>query len=393
MNDRFFKNTKSLCPVCLEEVKAQLFQNNGKITINKECGLHGPFHDIVDPKADLYLQCRAKRKRRYKPYGIVIPVSSDCNLQCKWCYLPDTNQHKEFSSHTIKNIIDTCDHSYIVFSGGEPTLRKDLPELIAYVNNNHPQKYPVLLTNGIKLADRAYLKLLKKAGLHYVIFSLNSFRKEAHYYFYNADLRALKAQALNNLKKENLWTILSMTLAKDVNEEDVKKIYHYGLKNIDFIRQLRLRNVTEIGTFVKGKHLYLSDMVALVSNAIGFSIDEMSQHNRSINKVFMSSNYFALDMLKMMSKKFKNTPIGRLCYWKDIIKHSGGINTCKILFESYRPPQTRHMFRIEIFYWPSPGNIDLSETRLFCIDHVNNNGEILPFWEALYSNERMGIPK
>ena len=49
------------------------------------------------------------------------------------------------------------------------------------------------------------------------------------------------------------------------------------------------------------------------------------------------------------------------------------------------------MFRIEIFSWPTASNIDLTECRLFCIDHVTNEGEILPFWEALYKNNKLRL--
>jgi uncharacterized radical SAM superfamily Fe-S cluster-containing enzyme len=391
VNKSFIKSTKSLCPVCLKEIDTQLFLEDGKITIVKECESHGTFNDIVDPKAELYLRCVAKRRRRHSPYGIVIPISNRCNLHCKWCYLPDRCEEKEPSFNSITRIISNCRHKYIVFSGGEPTLRDDLPELIAYVRKNHLNKFTVLLTNGIKLADISYLKRLKDSGLHYIIFSLNGFRKETHLYFSDQDLRVPKRMALKNLKRFKIWTILSTTLAKNVNEDEFHAIYKYGIRNIDFIRQIRLRNVSEIGIYRKREHIYLSDMVGLVSQATGFSMDEMYQNNSISNLVFKTGNYFVIDIFETLKNRYGRSIEGCIRYWLDMVKLTSIRNTLRMRFEPPRSRQTRLMFRIEIFSWPSPGNIDLLECRLFCIDHLTNNGEILPFWEALYKNEKLKL--
>ncbi|KAF0155805.1 MAG: hypothetical protein FD189_1283, partial [Elusimicrobia bacterium] len=52
------------------------------------------------------------------------------------------------------------------------------------------------------------------------------------------------------------------------------------------------------------------------------------------------------------------------------------------------PPEERTTFNLEIFSWPTAGGADLEEIRKFPIGHVSNKGEALPFWEALFSNDR-----
>lgn len=391
MNKQFLKNTKSLCPVCLDEVDAQLFINDEKIFITKECKDHGVCDSIVDPNADLYLQAVSKRKKRYTPYGLVLPITTKCNLNCQWCYLP--KEHVQPSIDQIKETVDSCTNRYIVFSGGEPTLRDDLHELIAYVRNKHPNKFSVLLTNGIKLADKTYLKKLKEAGLQYVILSFNGFRKETHQYISNRDLLSIKLKALRNLKQLKLWTILSMTLAKGINEDEFIKVYRFGIRNSNFIRQIRLRNVSEIGVYKEGEHIYLSDMLKIVSGTTGFSINEMCRNNSTANRVFKTGNYFVLDIFEALKRRYKDSRISYLRYWFAVAKLAGLINTFRMLFEPPRPIETRMMFRIEIFAWPTPNNIDLEECRLFCIDHVTNKGEVLPFWGALYRNDRLRVRK
>jgi MoaA/NifB/PqqE/SkfB family radical SAM enzyme len=87
---------------------------------------------------------------------------------------------KEMTTKHIKSLIDQIADMGIVslsFTGGEPTLRKDLPELIYYsgeVNN--------LITG---LASNGYLlpKILKKdglKGLDYILLSLDFPRPEIH---------------------------------------------------------------------------------------------------------------------------------------------------------------------------------------------------------------------
>lgn len=391
MNRTFLRNIESLCPLCLEEVKAQLFLEDGQVTISKTCIEHGSFSDVVDPDSNLYLRTISKRQKRHNPYGLVLPITTRCNLRCKWCYLPDKNI--EFDAEKIKSIIDNCHHRFIVFSGGEPTLRKELPELITYVRRRYPNKFTVLLTNGLKLAEKSYVKELKDAGLQYVILSLNGFRQETHQHISNQDLTEPKKKALKNLKKFNIWTILSMTLVKGLNEEEFVKIYQYGLRNIQFIRQIRLRNVSEVGLYKKDSHIYLSDMLKLVSKATSLSIDEMCHNNLTANGLFNTSNYFVLDIFKALKKRYAHSSWGSLRFWSHCVKLMGIFNTLRMFFEPFQPKETRLMFRIEIFSWPAASNIDLSECRLFCIDHVTNEGEILPFWEALYRNDKLRLSK
>lgn len=391
MNKTFLKNIDSLCPLCLEEVKAQLFLQDDQVTISKTCTEHGSFADVVDPDGNLYLRTISKRHKRHNPYGLVLPITSRCNLRCKWCYLPDKNI--EFNINQIKDIIDNSRHRFIVFSGGEPTLREELAELITYVRRHYPNKFTVLLTNGLKLAEKSYVKELKEVGLQYVILSLNGFRQETHQHISNQNLTELKKQALKNLKEFKIWTILSMTLVKGVNEEEFVKIYRYGIRNIQFIRQIRLRNVSEVGVYKKDDHIYLSDMLKLVSKATSISIDEMCHNNLAANSLFNTGNYFVLDIFKALKKRYGHSSWGSFRFRWHCIKLVGILNVFRMLFEPFQPKETCLMFRIEIFSWPTASNIDLSEYRLFCIDHVTNEGEILPFWEALYKNDKCRLRK
>ena len=67
---------------------------------------------------------------------------------------------------------------HVVFTGGEPTLRPDLPELIAHAEQNG--QITGINTNGRKLKDPAFLQSLVDAGLDHVQITLESHDPAIH---------------------------------------------------------------------------------------------------------------------------------------------------------------------------------------------------------------------
>ena len=101
-----------------------------------------------------------------------------CNFKCGFCYrepwAPD------FSNEAAKAEIDAVArlrHSGIALSGGEPTLREDLHELVAYARSRGIRDIQ-LHTNGWKLIEPGYADGLKNAGLTSTMVSLHAFDPE-----------------------------------------------------------------------------------------------------------------------------------------------------------------------------------------------------------------------
>lgn len=404
--DIFFKDTKSLCPTCLEEIDGQLFFRDDQLIVTKFCPRHGESSGVVDPDATLYLQCVTPPGRKKRPYATVIPISLRCNLDCTWCYLPERGKELEPDPEAVMDTIDRCGSRYIVFSGGEPTLREDLVDLFRTVRRRFPDRIPSLLTNGVRLTDYAYLEELKEAGLGCIIFSFNGFRRETNEYFSGRDLTESKAAVLANLKRLGIPTILSMTIAKGINEDEFKPIYEYGLRNIDFVRALRLRNVSDIGVFTELPHLYMTDMIKGVSRATGFTVEEMCQINAVANHSLKSGNHFLFNMFSAV--ELRNRPAvfrehrgerelnpGELAaeikrrFRADAERLIGAENTRRMSEERPDAYLSMRNFVIEIFSWPTSGNIDLSECRQMAVNHIGPGGAVMPFLEALFANERM----
>ena len=73
------------------------------------------------------------------------------------------DDHRRRSSTVIDKIVDQAQVPTVSFTGGEPTLRPDLPELIAYARSRGMRVN--LITNGIRCADAGYVATLEEAGL------------------------------------------------------------------------------------------------------------------------------------------------------------------------------------------------------------------------------------
>lgn len=125
---------------------------------------------------------------RHTPYSdqISAPYRLDCALTYK---LPEGSSlqaapHKrvdrELSTEEWKTILNKAWEAgipHILFTGGEPTLRDDLPELIAHAENNG--QVTGLLTDGLRLGDTKYLNELLQAGLDHTMIILQPNQKDS----------------------------------------------------------------------------------------------------------------------------------------------------------------------------------------------------------------------
>jgi radical SAM protein with 4Fe4S-binding SPASM domain len=99
-----------------------------------------------------------------------IALTYRCTHRCSFCYAsagPRGARDAEMSTDQVRRVIDRIfDEAHaptISFTGGEPTLRKDLPEFIRHAKQKGMRVN--LITNGMRLAKPAYAAELKAAGL------------------------------------------------------------------------------------------------------------------------------------------------------------------------------------------------------------------------------------
>jgi len=115
------------------------------------------------------------------PYRMDLALTYRCNNNCPHCYNARPRSFPELGTNEWKLILDQLWDTgipHIVFTGGEPTLRQDLPELIA-----HAEKLGQITginTNGRQLKDPALVQSLVDAGLDHVQITLESHDPKIH---------------------------------------------------------------------------------------------------------------------------------------------------------------------------------------------------------------------
>lgn len=115
------------------------------------------------------------------PYRMDIALTYRCSNECAHCYNARPRRYPELSTLQWKEALDRLWRAgvpHVVFTGGEPTLRPDLPELIAHAEHNG--QITGLNTNGRKLANPAYVDTLVAAGLDHVQITLESHDPKVH---------------------------------------------------------------------------------------------------------------------------------------------------------------------------------------------------------------------
>jgi radical SAM protein with 4Fe4S-binding SPASM domain len=148
--------------------------------------------DGACPIHDLGLETLAPFSARpTAPYRLDLALTYRCNNDCAHCYniehplvtrpMSQDSGNGELSTSNWKRILDKAWElgiPHIIFTGGEPTLREDLPELIAHAESIG--QITGLNTNARRLSDPRYVEKLVASGLDHVQITLESSDPEIH---------------------------------------------------------------------------------------------------------------------------------------------------------------------------------------------------------------------
>ena len=150
------------------------------------------------------------------PYRMDLAITYRCNNDCAHCYNARERNFPELSTDQWKGILDhlwTLGVPHIVFTGGEATLRNDLPELIAHAESNG--QITGLNTNARRLSDERYVQKLVEAGLDHVQITVESCNEQIH----DEMMRARGAfkqtiQGLKNALASPLYVMTNTTMLR-----------------------------------------------------------------------------------------------------------------------------------------------------------------------------------
>jgi sulfatase maturation enzyme AslB (radical SAM superfamily) len=170
----------SLCEHCYRHVPASRFEKDNSIWIKKTCPEHGVTEYMIERDAEFYHALTFDPYGYDVPSGIMIEVTDRCNLQCPHCYHEPENKTSDKPADLVLSQIESwpADAGSVILAGAEPTLRKDLPDLIRKIidlqtRTGRTHQDVTILTNGVRLSDRDFVKAIKEAGCRAVMIGLN----------------------------------------------------------------------------------------------------------------------------------------------------------------------------------------------------------------------------
>ncbi len=177
---------------------------------------------------------------------IDLNMGHSCNMKCHFCYyqkdVAARNRDKDLTTEECKSILREHRRwgmEVLDFTGGEPTIRRDLAELVDYAGSTLGFRLVSIITNGVRLSDRGLLEELVNAGLGEFLFSLQGSTAEMHDGVtgrrgsYRRLLRAVK-HALNLGVRVRCNSVVTGENLPDVPQR-AKLLASLGVRTVNFI--------------------------------------------------------------------------------------------------------------------------------------------------------------
>lgn len=169
-----------------------------------------PVHDL---QLDMLMPFSA---RPSAPYRLDLALTYRCNNDCAHCY---NARERHFGEMDTAHWIQVIDRAWelgvphIIFTGGEPTLREDLPDLIAHAEANG--QITGLNTNARRLSDPKFVKRLVDAGLDHVQITVESSDEDIHNRMVCARAFRQTVDGLKNVLASPLYVMTNTTMLRD----------------------------------------------------------------------------------------------------------------------------------------------------------------------------------
>ena len=274
------RKTKSLCPVCLEVIDADVVEEDGMAMMEKTCPEHGFFKDIYWSDADMY---RRVQKFGHEGRGVLNPMTlrkkgcpfdcglcdehrtttilanvdltNRCNMHCPICFADTSSEYLyEPSYEEIVSMLvnlrneEPVPCKAVQFSGGEPTVRKDLPEILAKARELGFMQVQIA-TNGLKLAESPeYCGLLRDSGLNTVYLQFDGVTPDVYEKTRGFNAWPVKEDAIRNCEEAGATSIcLVPTLVKGINDHQVGDIIRYAFDHRRAIRAVNFQPISFAG--------------------------------------------------------------------------------------------------------------------------------------------------
>jgi 7,8-dihydro-6-hydroxymethylpterin dimethyltransferase len=302
------KTTRSLCPECTKLIDARIFEENGRVIMEKSCDQHGLFRDVVFSDAKLYLKMEewsfgdgrglmnpaiGDAKNCPEDCGLCnihtshtglanVDITNRCNLTCPVCFANANSSGYLYEPgvEQVRKMLQALRDQkpvagrIVQFSGGEPTIHPrflDILRLATEMGFSHTQ----IATNGIKFTSLEFAQQCKEAGLHTLYLQFDGVCDDIYRRTRGESLYEKKLKCIENVRKAGLKIVFVPTIVKGVNDHQIGDIVRLALENIDCTSGISFQPVAFTGRIARheleAKRFTLSDFAFAMQEQTGIA--------------------------------------------------------------------------------------------------------------------------
>lgn len=273
--------TRSLCPICLRLLDANYIQGAvaGEVLLCKTCPEHGDFSVPVwqktaptfqqwsRPKSPSFPSRPATDALRGCPYDCglcpehaqhtctgLLEITQRCNMRCPVCYAAAEENRGDDPSLTdvqqrLQALYAASGPCNVQFSGGEPTLRDDLPQLAAFARQQGFGLVQVN-SNGLRLArEPHYARLLKASGVDSIYLQWDGVSDTTFQALRGRPCLQEKHAALHACTEAGLGVVLVATLVQGINDGEMGALLRLAVQAGGTVRGLHVQPAAFFGRF------------------------------------------------------------------------------------------------------------------------------------------------
>ena len=187
---------------------------------------------------------------------VLIDITDRCNQHCPYCFAGSgkcADSSRESSLEEIESKYDLLlrlgeERPFnIQLSGGEPTVRDDLPEIIRMAKDKGFE-YVQINSNGRRIAEEEdYAQKLRDAGASVIFMQFDGTDDEIYMKLRNEPLFDIKKRAVRNCEKAGLPVTLVPTVVNGVNSDNIGAMMDFLLENINVVKGIHFQPVSFFG--------------------------------------------------------------------------------------------------------------------------------------------------
>lgn len=425
--------TGALCPECLKTVNAEKIVEGDDVYLVKTCDEHGswkvkiwegaeeyeylyefaavqktPGKTFYDDERDCPQECGLCKRHMQHTCLAVVEVTNRCNLNCPVCFATanecgyDYHPGMDEIRKMFQTVVDYVESPRCIqISGGEPTIRDDLPDIVRMAKDMGIEHVEVN-TNAMKIAnDFDYLMALKEAGVDDFYLQFDGTDDEIYMKTRGKALFDVKERAIENCAKAEMGITLVVTVAPGVNDHHVGDIIRYAASKVPTVKGVHFQPIAHFGRYpvepTDENRILLPTLARKIEeqtngmlkadNLIPTSCANVHCDLKSLSVVFPDGSLFPLTTMSLGPPKKTSdvaertrTEISQLWrFIEDTMDGGNSANNGDGSWKSFVKRAKTHYLTVSAMAFQDAWTGEVERWERCCIHTVTPDGKLIPF--------------